>query len=186
VEVLRRNNMAQKIRISKLRFQPLKEGDFTVTGTITKEMVESLGGVEAVVMALAPLMAAPELQIGTAITQAPKTLAGQLESVSNAIDGMVAGVEHIKTFIDGIRQTELPIDTDEGLNKPDATDEASAEPQTEEPVEVEATSEESPAEGKSPCYAQGCVEQEDRECPSIARATECVDHMPTKPEESEF
>ena len=175
--------MAGMIRISKLRFQPLKEGDFTIIGTITKEMVNSLGGVEAVVMALAPLMAAQELQIGTSITQPPKSLAGQLESVSNAIKGIVAGVEHIKDFIDGMRQTELPIeqDTDEVLNKPNVVDEVSAEPQTEEPVEVEAASEETPVEGKPPCYAKGCVEQEDNECPSIARANDCTDHMPNKP-----
>lgn len=183
------------ITVSKLRFQPLKDGDITVTATITKEMVESFGGVEAAIIALAPLMAAPELQIGTSITQSPKTLAGQLQSVYAGLERLSGGVEHIKSFIDGMRQTELPIEqkhheeddqghsnTGEVENTDIEQSEVSAAPQTEEPVEVgEATSEEKAAQGDLSCYHPDCHYEEKNKCISPTGPSQCDSQVITKP-----
>jgi len=86
------------VKIVDLRFQKLKGGGITVSGTITSAMVLEAGGMQSVIMELAGLMGGDALKLSLAdetSTGAPETLVMLKDGVERLVqlaEGALEGV----------------------------------------------------------------------------------------------
>jgi hypothetical protein len=96
------------IKIKDFAFNPLKGGAFSITATITPEMVEEFGGKMAVMQKMIPLMGSEFVTVTNDGTRAD--VLPQDETNARILE-MLQGIQ---AFIDTKSQAELPLKTDEG------------------------------------------------------------------------
>jgi hypothetical protein len=101
------------IKIKDFAFNPLKNNSFSITATITPEMVEEFGGKMAVMQKMIPLMGSEFVTVTNDGTRAD--VLPQDETNARILEML----EGIKAFIDTKSQVALPLKTDESLPNPD-------------------------------------------------------------------
>lgn len=103
------------IKIKDFAFNPLKGGAFSITATITPEMVEEYGGKMAVMQKMLPLVGTEFVTV--TVNETPADVLPQDETnarILEMLEGGVSCLEGIRAYVDSKSQVEMALRTDGG------------------------------------------------------------------------